>query len=346
MTPEDFVNFVPIPLLYIRPDKTIGALNGAGRKMFGAEIIGRHYVMALRQPALIERIEAAMQSGKAGQVRYLGREAGRDIAYRASISPIPAPDTDAPAGLFIAFEDVTPFEEARKARSDFVANVSHELRTPLTALAGFIETLQGPARDDAEARERFLAIMAREAGRMNRLVQDLLSLARVEDQGRQRPLEQVDLCGLIDEQVTALTPAAQRRNVTIRTRGCKRPVSLPGDADQLRQVFSNLLENAIKYGAEGGEVQIRLSRKAHIARLRGPGLHIAVHDQGEGIAAHHIGRLTERFYRADTHRSRDMGGTGLGLAIVKHILNRHRGHLRITSRPGKGSCFCVMLPLE
>ncbi len=339
MEADQIVALLPIPALAISGARRVLALNPEGEALLGAGGRGRHYMTMLRQPDLVERIEAALAGGGAGQGRFTRREAGRAQDFKVAIRPLPAG-----GGVLVAFEDVTPFEEARRMRSDFVANVSHELRTPLTALKGFIETLRGPARDDPQARARFLEIMATEAERMDRLIEDLLSLSRVESRERQRPTERVELCGLIRDQAAALGPQAQKRDVRLVLEGCEGRALVPGDADQLRQVFANLIENAIKYGAEGGEVRLVLSPIAHEPALRGAGVMVRVIDRGEGIPEHHIGRLTERFYRVDTHRSRDMGGTGLGLAIVKHILNRHRGRLRIASTPGQGSTFTVLLP--
>lgn len=342
MDAEYLIGLLPLPAMVIGQERFIGGMNPPAARLLGEGLAGRHYMAVLRQPAIVERIEACLKRGEAGSAQFSRRLAGQVQEFRLTIAPL---EQAAQRAALLMFEDITPFEEARRMRSEFVANVSHELRTPLTALQGFIETLQGPARDDPRARARFLEIMAREAERMNRLIEDLLSLSRVEDRENQRPRESVELCGLIREQVAALEPAAARRAVRIRSEGLGQALELPGDGDQLRQVFANLLDNAIKYGAEGGEVRLRLRRRQHVAALRGPGVQIDISDQGEGIPAHQIGRLTERFYRIDTHRSRDMGGTGLGLAIVKHILNRHRGRLRIASEPGKGSTFTVFLPL-
>lgn len=347
MRSQAIIDAVPIGMLHIGSDLTVKMMNAPARALFGEEALGRHYFSVLRQPALLDRIETTMRTGEPGVVRYLTTEVGREVVYRVRVSLIPSDpgSTEANDGVLLSFEDVTPFEEARQMRSDFVANVSHELRTPLTALAGFIETLQGPAADDAEARAHFLEIMSREAGRMNRLIQDLLSLARVEDMARERPTGTVDLGELARDTITALSSRAQERNVRLVGPDPETPITVPGDSDQLRQVLNNLIENAIKYGREGGEVRITLSRDSNVPSLRGPGVTLEVIDEGEGISQRHLGRLTERFYRVDTHRSRDMGGTGLGLAIVKHIVNRHRGRLRITSVQGEGSTFTVMLPL-
>ena len=226
-------------------------------------------------------------------------------------------------------------------RRDFVANVSHELRTPLTALSGFIETLGGAARDDAAARDRFLAIMAREAGRMNRLVQDLLHLSRVEAAERVRPTTRIDLQKVLATTLGSLRPLADDAGVRLEVEGETGPLPLLADQDQMIQVLSNLIENAVKYGGAGGVVTLRLTRDALPG---GPAIRVDVIDRGEGIDPVHLPRLTERFYRVDGHRSREKGGTGLGLAIVKHIVNRHRGRLRIDSTVGKGSVFSVLLP--
>ena len=339
MTPDDFVKATPMPAGYIGADGRIGALNDGLAGLFGPEIRGRHYITAFRQPTLLDRIEAALATATRTQGTYIGRQAGRDTTLEVTISPLGG-------GVMVFFEDLTHLAEAGERRSEFVANVSHELRTPLTAISGFIETLRGPARDDSEARDRFLDIMEREARRMNRLVDDLLSLSRVEDVERMRPLDRVDAAALVQGAAAGLAPQAALRGVTVEVTGCEAPRRIPGDADQLTQVFTNLIENAIKYGREAGRVRVSVEQLASAAVLKGAALRIAVSDNGEGIDARHLGRLTERFYRVDNHRSRGMGGTGLGLAIVKHIVNRHRGRLRIESEPGQGSTFTVFLPLE
>ncbi len=230
-------------------------------------------------------------------------------------------------------------------RSDFVANVSHELRSPLTSLLGFIETLRGPAKDDAKANVRFLELMERETKRMTRLVGDLLSLSKVESEEKVRPNEKIDILPVLELSQQILQPVALENNVKVAiNRPDNRETMIKGDADQLQQVFTNLIENAIKYGGDGGKVVVDVTYTSREPSLRGPAVHVSIADQGDGIAQIHIPRLTERFYRIDSHRSREMGGTGLGLAIVKHIVNRHRGRLKITSIKGQGSTFTVILP--
>ncbi|UWQ09496.1 two-component sensor histidine kinase [Aliiroseovarius crassostreae] len=323
----------------IAADGQICELNGAGQDLFGARALGRLYAAVLRQPVLLARIENALTGELASPVRYLTNEATRDVIYETHVTP------DLQGSVVLSFLDITHKEEAGQMRADFVANVSHELRTPLTALSGFIETLRGPAREDAEARLRFLDIMEQEAGRMNRLVGDLLSLSRVEDMERVRPTDPQSIREILAAAVSMLRPQIDEQDVTLNL-SLPQDIDdkVPGDRDQLLQVFTNLIENAVKYGRKGGIVEIFLETRMDQPGMKGPVLSVTVADQGEGIAAHHIGRLTERFYRVDGHRSREMGGTGLGLAIVKHILNRHRGRLRIESDVGKGSRFIVTLP--
>ena len=328
---------LPMPVLLIDRDDRISAANREAEEIFGPALQSRKYVSVIRQPTLITAISETRQTGLPGNTRFTTRTGARDSSYRVSTTP-------AGDAIVVTFEDQTAAEEAGQMRRDFVANVSHELRTPLTALIGFIETLGGAARDDAAARDRFLAIMAHEANRMRRLVDDLLSLSRVEEGERVRPRENVALATVLSSVIKGLEPQARSAGVTVDLALEAPDEMVPGDPGQLVQVFSNLVENAIKYGAAGKTVTVTLSPRTMEQRLRAEVVTITVADQGEGIAGHHIARLTERFYRVDTHRSREVGGTGLGLAIVKHIVNRHRGRLQIESQEGHGTTVTVSLP--
>lgn len=332
---------IPLAALLIDADERIVAVNPAARDMLGQGIEGRHFLTALRQPDVLAAIEATLRDRTPRRTGYQVSEAGRDSSFVVHVAYV---DTAETHGALVCFEDMTEREQAAQMRRDFVANVSHELRTPLTALMGFIETLQGPARRDDKAIDRFLGIMQTEAARMERLVRDLLSLSRVESEERVRPREPVDLSGIIGSVLYMLRPMARDRQVSIDFDPVA-GIEVPGNADQLQQVFTNLIENAIKYGGSDNRITITLEPREKDATLRGPAVAVHVQDRGPGIDPLHIPRLTERFYRVDTHRSREMGGTGLGLAIVKHIVNRHRGRLRITSTPGEGSTFSVILPL-
>lgn len=336
---QGLLDAIPHPTVLISDAGRVDLANGLALSMLGKSIVGRHHITVLRQPALLDAIETVMAEGHAVQARYLTTEASRDITMIAHCAPV-RPD----GAILVVFQDQTALEDAGQIRRDFVANVSHELKTPLTALTGFIETLQGAARDDPVAQERFLGIMHREASRMNRLVGDLLSLSRLEANERVRPTAMVDFAALARAAVNSLAPLAADAGVDLITDGLEASCDLPGDADQISQVVTNLVENAIKYSGRGSSVTVSLDREAASPMVRGDAAILTVADTGDGIDPIHIPRLTERFYRIDGHRSRELGGTGLGLAIVKHIVNRHRGRLRIESALGEGSRFSVILP--
>ncbi|MEI4486304.1 ATP-binding protein [Frigidibacter sp. MR17.14] len=332
---------VPMPLLLVGQDQRLLGANLPAQALFGAIEPGRPLVTVIRTPALLEALDTVLAGGGPVETRILRTGALQDISYLVRVSAVEGLGRRA---ALVALTDTTDIEKVEEMRRDFVANVSHELRTPLTALMGFIETLTGPARNDPAARDRFLGIMGREAQRMNRLVRDLLSLSRVEQEERMRPGERIDLVALLRAAIAALRPVSEAAGVEIEVLGGEAPIALPADSDQMSQVFSNLIENAVKYGGAGRKVTIEITRDARDPGLRGPAVCFAVVDRGEGIEAIHLPRLTERFYRVDAHRSREKGGTGLGLAIVKHILNRHRGRLKIESTRGIGSRFTVILP--
>ncbi|MEP1768260.1 MAG: ATP-binding protein [Sulfitobacter sp.] len=332
---------LPMPALAIASDEKIIALNPAAEKLLGVPALGRHFVTALRQPSVVEAVETCLSAGKQASASYLTRQNGNDTTHTVTVSQLGDTRT-----ALLTFQDVTMVAAAGQMRRDFVANVSHELRTPLTALMGFIETLQGPAKDDSAARERFLEIMQTETERMNRLVADLLSLSRVEADERVRPNTQIDVVATLSRTLRNLSPLAVEAGVDLVPDIPQIPVMITADSDQLLQVFTNLIENAIKYGGDGKHVFVSLTVHDRVEALRAPAVVIDVRDEGPGISARHLPRLTERFYRADDHRNRSLGGTGLGLAIVKHILNRHRGRLKIQSKLGEGTEFKVVLPLQ
>lgn len=334
---------IPLAAVLIgRGERILGA-NDRAIALLGAGITGRHFITAIRQPTVLDTIEESLKDGQKRTCRYLSTEGGQDTTFRVSCARV---DTDVGIGVLVCFEDITHVEQVGQMRRDFVANVSHELRTPLTALLGFIETLRGPARDDPVATDRFLGTMQVEASRMERLVKDLLSLSRVEAQERVRPTDRVDLVQLLKTVLHATRPIAEERDVSVQLALASDTLFVIGDSDQLQQVCTNLIENAVKYGGQGKPVTVSLDAYEDHPALRGPSAVISVRDEGPGVHEVHIPRLTERFYRVDSHRSREMGGTGLGLAIVKHVVNRHRGRLRIQSKLGQGSEFEVILPLE
>lgn len=339
---QSLLEAIPLPSVLIGTDGRLLGGNERAIRLRPNAGDRRAFVLVFRQPGFSKAIEDCIRTKEPQSAIYLHSDDGHEIRYDVTCSFV---DLTGTSGVLACFRDVTEVEQAGEIRRDFVANVSHELKTPLTALMGFIETLQGPARDDPNAQARFLEIMGAEASRMNRLVGDLLSLSRVEEDARMRPTDRVNPGQIVQTVMRNLGEMAKSQNVTLSLRGVEQVADLdvPGDADQLVQVFTNLIENAVKYSG-GGEVTVSLSTSGRDPFLRGPSLRVDVRDQGPGIDPMHIPRLTERFYRIDSHRSREMGGTGLGLAIVKHIVSRHRGRLKIESELGRGSIFSVILP--
>ena len=343
---------VPAPLFALDLNRQVVAANAAAGKLFGGTITGRNLLAFLRHPPLVDAVEAC-EAGRSVEPVDLPENQGRSgqrrlVARLQAIRPALAG-----ASVMVLIEDITAAERALTLRRDFVANVSHELKTPIAALLGFIETLMGPARDDPLARQRFLGIMRGEAERMNRLVSELLSLSRIEMNEHQPPSGRADLGNILKTVRDSLSLKAEQRQIRITFPGLAELPTIPGDSDELTQAIQNLVDNAIKYSPNSGEVTVSFERiedpvacREKLQGIRAPKamISLSVADQGEGIAKEHIPRLTERFYRVDAARSRELGGTGLGLAIVKHIVNRHRGSLDIESEPGKGSIFTLFLP--
>jgi two-component system, OmpR family, phosphate regulon sensor histidine kinase PhoR len=338
---EAVVTGLPDPVIALDRNGRVLTLNDRARSLAPALRQGEPVSLALRMPALIEAIGRAYASGEEQRVEYSER-VPLDRWFETIVMPVKQrPNPGRPDLILMTFHDLTPLRRVEEMRADFVANASHELRTPLAALSGFIETLQGPARDDAKARERFLAIMQEQARRMARLIDDLLSLSRIELNAHRRPDTQVDLVPIVRQVVDGLETLARDRGVTVHVEAV-RALTVPGDRDELVRVFENLVENALKYGAAGKRVDITLTQAASAEGE--PEANVDVRDYGPGIAPEHLPRLTERFYRVDVRESRAQGGTGLGLALVKHILNRHRGRLTIESKLGLGASFTVHLP--
>ncbi|MGV6847824.1 MAG: sensor histidine kinase [Marinibacterium sp.] len=343
---SDILAAIPLPALLIDRTERIISANTDATTLLGQNIVDRHFATILRQPKVVRSIEKSLRDRRPRGSRHLTNDETRDTVFDVTCRYVDDVGGVDGGALMICFQDVTYLETADRMRREFISNVSHELRTPLTAIIGFIETLRGPAREDVEARDRFLEIMEGEAGRMNRLVGDLLSLNRVEDEERVLPRETVDLTALLNRTVRSLQPLADEADMEVTLTAPDQPVEMIGDADQLQQVFSNLMMNAIRYAKSGGRVDLVLTISDRDPAVRAAAARVQVIDKGPGIDPVHLPRLTERFYRADSHRSRQLGGTGLGLAIVKHVIKRHRGRLRVESELGKGSVFTVILPLR
>ncbi|MTI10295.1 ATP-binding protein [Curvivirga aplysinae] len=344
---EKMIDGLPDPLIFINKKHRCLRRNATARDYFPNLSPGRPITSVLRHPELIYGIDYVLDTGEA---RSVAIELPSNVATKMEVRILPIATigedgNNEHSAILLAMQDVTKVERSEAMRADFVANVSHELRTPLTSLVGFAETLLGPAKDDEEARLQFLGIMQEQAERMLQIIEDLLSLSRIEVDEHSRPTEEVDIRDALRKTCDTLKMKADKNQTTLDLKIAEDIPLIQGDEGQLIQVFQNLIDNAIKYGSENGAkknsvvtVTVQNVDEAHIS--------VAIADQGKGIPEDSLPRLTERFYRVDTARSREMGGTGLGLAIVKHIVNRHRGKLYITSEVDKGSCFSISLPIR
>ncbi len=331
---------LPDPVILVNEAGQVLFRNAPTRGLFASLREGSHISSVIRTPEFLDAVSAAPERGRAVTVIYAERV---PIGRRMAVTVAPLSRGPGQEGnILVLLRDLTEIERINQMRADFIANASHEMRTPLASLRGFIETLQGTAKDDSTARERFLPIMAEQAQRMTRLIDALLSLSRVEMNAHVPPRDLVDLNDVLDHARDTLEPIAREAGATLEVARFGRPAIVRGDRDELLQVLQNLVQNALKYGKSNGHVRIEAKQIPSLGRQAGR-YAISVTDDGPGIAPEHLPRLTERFYRVDVASSREKGGTGLGLAIVKHILNRHRGELAIASKLGNGSTFTVML---
>ena len=334
-----FADALPEPCLVLDHRSVVVHLNAAAMQHFPAVVLGSPLAFTLRFPGLLRAIEAVRRTNSPESVE-LHQPIPTEAWYKATVAPLAPGDPVNDGVLVITMQNFTEAKRLESLRSDFIANASHELRTPLTSLSGFIDTLLGPAANDKAARERFLGLMRVQAVRMAKLIEDLLSLSRIEMRQHVRPTGQVELNALVREVADGLQKLATDSGAPLKLALPDEPITVSGDRDELYEVFENLIDNAIKYGAGGGDIEIALGP----ATSR-QGFHAAVTvtDHGPGVAAEHVPRLTERFYRVDAESSRKKKGTGLGLAIVKHIVTRHHGLLSIRSQPGQGTRVEVLL---
>ncbi|MET0747189.1 MAG: phosphate regulon sensor histidine kinase PhoR [Rhizobium sp.] len=325
-----------MPVLVLDHEASVLYQNPAAERALDSFPPGAHLSAKLRSPGILDMVRETIATGVQNQIEHSERLPSERV-YIVRIAPIALPDADPQGRSFflLSFRDISELRHIDRMRSDFVANASHELRTPLASLRGFIETIQGPARNDPKAQERFLGIMFDQATRMSRLVDDLLSLSRLELKSHIAPDQKVDLVPLLGHVRDALLPLAMDLDVTINLHVPPGKAEVTGDRDELVQVFENLMENACKYGQEGKRVDVTLRNEP------GSPVEVTVSDSGGGIPAEHVPRLTERFYRVSVENSRSKKGTGLGLAIVKHILTRHRARLIVKSEVGRGTDFTV-----
>jgi len=340
-TGRELLANLPLSLILVDGSRMVSFANAAASDLFGQVSRGEPLSSIIRSPSLADTVTAVASGEVLKSVEFTHMRAREQRVLLAHVCAIAGHDPGSESTVMILIEDHTRPARIEQMRRDFIANASHELKTPLAAIVGFIETLQGSAKHDPQAFDRFLPIMAREAERMTRLVEDLMSLNRIEMNEHVRPSGKVQLGDLLRETAAAVSQIAEAAGVQVEIDLPDPGPEVIGDRDELSQLFLNLIDNAIKYGGSGGLVSIALA-PAEAGRGRMCG--ISVTDHGPGIARQHIPRLTERFYRVSDARSGAKGGTGLGLSIVKHILNRHRGDLTIRSEPGKGASFTAWLP--
>ena len=348
------IDSLPDALLAVDRDGLVVESNQSARDLLGTGLRDRHIGLSLRQPDALAAIDKGLASDTLVELEITLLAPGERF-FAMLVLPInsltdrethPTLGADIEGGAIVVLHDVTAQKKAEQLRADFVSNASHELRTPLASLVGFIETLQTSANDDAEARGKFLDIMARESGRMSRLVDDLLSLSRIEMDEHVRPRGVVDLRQVIVSVVEALEFRAADRHISLEMDLPDGMAPVQGDHDQLIQVIQNLTDNAIKYGDQDSVVMIRAYDVPRVPETGGPGLAVEIINKGEVIPPEHLPRLTDRFYRVDPARSRVLGSTGLGLAIVKHIVSRHRGELSFESNAVRGTVATVAIPAK
>jgi two-component system phosphate regulon sensor histidine kinase PhoR len=332
------IDALPEPAILLRQDGEIVVFNGRARELFYGLRAGAHLSSATRSPQILDAVTECSPAKPLQTVMFSDRVPV--VRHMAATVSWLQPGRRTGALILVFLHDLTEQRRLDQLRADFIANASHEIKTPLASLLGFIETLQGAARHDEAARDRFLAIMAKQGARMARLIDNLMSLSQVETRAHLKPQATVTIGELVAQACDALEPMAAEANIKVGVHSGVDGAAVLGDRDELMQVFINLLHNAIKYGKPGGLVHVSLQRVQNGAA---PAIEVAIEDNGPGIPRQHLPRLTERFYRVPGQSALEKGGTGLGLAIVKHVVNRHRGELRIVSEEGAGSRFTVLL---
>ena len=345
---EILVDTLPDILIMTNDNKEIVRTNRAARNIFGQNLAHKNLRDIIPSDRFMGAVTAVVEDLRGQKIEFhLPEPTPKD--FQAIIERFPIP-SEGGISLIITLTDITEQKRVQRMRADFVANASHEIRTPLASIIGFIETLRGPAKDDELAREEFLRVMADQAERMSKLVNDLLSLSKIEMNAHTTPVSKVDFLRIIRTEKQHFEWACKQKNVNLRYKFNDNLPATKGDEDELAQVVRNLLGNAIKYTSQDTEVLVTVKVTSALPddpnfRNLTRAICFSVQDHGEGIPKEHIPRLTERFYRVDSARTRKVGGTGLGLSIVKHVLNRHHGTMVIESIVGEGSTFSVYLPV-
>ena len=341
---------LPFPVLVVNRDMEIEQTNAAAQILFERQTIGLNIVQIMRSPNIFDALERTLSTGEAAW-REFQEHAGIEAIYRVHMAPFsPAPESGGASAVLVMIEDITERRRSEQMRVDFIANASHEIRTPLTAVCAMIETIRGPAKNDTAAKEQFLSVIGEQVDRLHHVVEDLMSLSRIELHEHARPSNPVLVGDVIQSVCRSVKWELNNRKIVLRIEVPEQIPELMGEYDEVERLVGNLVTNAIKYGNPMSEVRVIAyahSRPQQLPGWRGgdTAIAISVADRGPGIPKEHIPRLTERFYRMDTSRSRNMGGTGLGLAIVKHTIQHHRGAMTIISVPNQGSVFTAYFPI-
>ena len=345
---ETIFESLPLPLLLLDANRRIVRATAGAKLLLGDMTAGRDLALAIRAPKILEAVDGVL-AGDSIRLIELDTEFPAMMFIEAQIRPLEEPAADGSV-LVVSLFDVTEIKKSQQMRTDFVANASHELRTPLAVVSASIKTLQGPKRGDPESQTKFLNMIENHATQMTRLIDDLLSLSRIELSANIIPTGTVDLYSVLSDIAHRLEVPAAQRNINIEFEPGLGIRHITGDEVEIAQLFQNLIDNAVKYSNENSTVRIGLREAVKPTPTGGHDdmqfLEVSVADEGAGIPAEHIPRLTERFYRVNTALSRRMGGTGLGLSIVKHIVGRHHGTLDIHSVEGEGATFTVFLPVS
>ncbi|KJE33630.1 histidine kinase [Thalassospira sp. HJ] len=348
-TDAEILDHLPNPVVMVNRQRVVTGFNRAAKGLFHNLETGRDLTRFIRDPILLDAFDDVANERETMKHAEFVLASDAHRHFDVLTARLPAATGD--RNYVLTFSDLTELRKLEQMRADFATDAGHELRTPLSVLLGFIETLEGPAKDDPDALNQFLPVMRDQAQRMQHLIEDLLSLARIELNEHTPPSEDCDVGKIIGKVAQSLAMKAQDKGMNIRVTSTLDDTEMVGEEKELTQVFVNLVENAIKYGHANTDVEVSISLAKNppgaLARFRHDRIMaVAIRDHSDGIAREHLPRLTERFYRVDTARSRAVGGTGLGLAIVKHLVQRHRGTMQIESEQGVGSVFTVYLPAK
>ncbi|WP_417834243.1 ATP-binding protein [Thalassospira xiamenensis] len=348
-TDAEILDHLPNPVVMVNRQRVVTGFNQAARGLFHNLETGRDLTRYIRDPILLDAFDDV--AGEREQMKHAEFVLASDAHRHFDVLTARLPAATGDRNFVLSFSDLTELRKLEQMRADFATDAGHELRTPLSVLLGFIETLEGPAKDDPDALHQFLPVMRDQGQRMQHLIEDLLSLARIELNEHTPPSDDCDIGKIIDKVAQTLAMKAEAKGMEIKISCDLDNTEIVGEEKEMTQVFVNLVENAIKYGHPKTSIDVSITLAKNtpgaLARYRHDRvLAVAVRDHSDGIAREHLPRLTERFYRVDTARSRAVGGTGLGLAIVKHLVQRHRGTMIIDSEQGVGSVFTVYLPAK